>query len=64
MVEQFANFSWQPRWNNSGTITYLEENGDDIIMVMCMGTLRFKRKDSKSIAHHLRRSSELLEGLD
>jgi len=63
MDKQFANFTWESRWNQSEAVVYLEESGEDIFMVNCMGSLTFKRDDAKFIANHFRRTAELLEGL-
>jgi hypothetical protein len=45
---RFANFAWQPRWNDATAAASLSQDGADVMAVGFFGTLKFSLADKAS----------------
>lgn len=65
LPQQYANMTWQSRWNNASAdaaVAALTHSGINFMLVSTMGVLRFKYADLPSVIRHFKAALDLLEG--
>ncbi len=61
---QFANFEWQPRWNEAEAVAELSTDGPAVFATGFFGILRYRRDDTRSceaIVNGARRFADMVE---
>jgi hypothetical protein len=46
---QFADLTWQPRWNKAEGVASLSQSGTDVMAVGIFGVVKFKLDDTDSV---------------
>lgn len=47
---QFADMTWQPRWNGAGSVAAMTQSGASVTAVSFMGTVRFRLDSDEDVA--------------
>ena len=64
MAQQFADFTWPPRWNSAHVVGGLSQAGPEVMAAGFFGTVRFRLDDDASVAaiiSHVRAFADMVE---
>jgi hypothetical protein len=63
-TDQYARFTWKPRWNNThGQCAGLVGGGNEYTLFTCMGSVQCTPADAPFIATQLRAAASLMDSV-